>query len=187
MLPVVIGAGCLLLGGALSLWRAPSELAEKGRISVLTFLATFVAYGGLALSAFVAAWSSYWPIPIPNGPALAFGGSLAFVGATIYLAARLQFRSFRLIWGLAADRLVTTGVYRLSRNPQLVGWGLLLLGVAVLGRSGAALLLATLFWASCLVSVPLEERALERRYGAAYEAFRSSVPRFFGLARGGVG
>ena len=187
MLPVLVGAGCFLLGGALTLLRAPSELAEKGRLSVLTFLAAFVAYAGLALSAFIAAWYSYWPIPIPDGAALACGSFLAFVGATIYLAARLQFRSFQLTWGLAADRLVTTGVYRCSRNPQFVGWGLLLLGVAVLGRSGAALLLAAMFWASGLVSVPLEERALERKYGAAYDAFRSSVPRLFGLPRGGVG
>src|SRR6266540_2107487 len=169
MLPVVIGAGCRLLGGSLSLWRAASELSQKGRISVLTFLAAFIAYAGLGLSVFAAAWYSYWPIPIATGSASPLGGSLALVGAIVYIAARLQFRSFRLTWGLAADRLVTTGVYRLSRNPQLVGWGLLLLGVAVVGRSGAALLLATMFWASCLLSVPLEERALVRSYGAAYE------------------
>ena len=183
MLLILIGAGCFLLGGAFAFWRTPSELAEKGRTSVLTFLAAFIAYAGLWLSALAAAWTSYWPLPIPDGPALALGGALALVGGTVYLAARLQFRSFRLTWGLVADRLVTTGLYRFSRNPQLVGWGLLFLGVAVLGRSGAGLLLATMFSASCLVSVPLEERALRRRYGAAYEAFRSSVPRFFGLPR----
>ena len=180
---VVLGAGCFLLGGLLALWRAPSELAQKGRISVPTFVAAFVAYVGLWLSLFVAAWYSYWAIPIPDDAASAIGAFLAFVGAAIYLAGRLQFRSSRLAWGLATDRLVTTGIYRYSRNPQLVGWGLFSLGVAVLGQSGAALLLAAMLWVSSVVSVLVEERALERRYGAVYEEFKSSVPRFLGLPR----
>ena len=180
---LIVGAGCFLIGGALFLGRAPSELARKGRVSFFTFLAAFIAYAGLWLSVLVAAWHSYWPLPIPHESAWAFGGLLAFLGATVYLTARFQFRSFRLTWGLSAHRLVTTGLYRFSRNPQLVGWGLLLVGVALAGRSGAALLLAAMYSLSCLVSVPVEERALVRNYGAAYETFKSSVPRFFGLPR----
>lgn|SRR5262245_64254588 len=183
MFPIILGAGCFLLGGAVFLWRAPSELGANGRVSTFTFWAAFIAYAGLWLSAFAAAWFSYWPIAIPTGLALALGGALIGVGAVVYLAARVQFRSFRLTWGLVTDRLVTTGLYRFSRNPQLVGWALLFLGIAVLGRSGAGLLLAAMFSISCLVSVPVEERALARRYGPAYEAFRSSVPRFFGRPR----
>jgi protein-S-isoprenylcysteine O-methyltransferase Ste14 len=183
MVLVVLGAGCFLLGGILALWRAPSELSQKGRISVPTFLAAFIAYAGLWLSLFVAAWYSYWPIPIPDDAASAIGAFLAFSGAAVYLAGRLQFRSSRLAWGLATDRLVTTGIYRYSRNPQLLGWGLFSLGIAVLGQSGAALLLAALLWVSTHVSVRIEERALERRYGAVYEEFKSSVPRYLGMPR----
>jgi protein-S-isoprenylcysteine O-methyltransferase Ste14 len=184
MIAVIAGAACLLIGGAVALWRAPVEFAENGRLSSFTFLAAFVAFAGPVLCTFVAAWNASWPLAIPNGVALACGSTLILIGAAAHLTARIQFRSFRLAWGLSSDRLVTTGIYRYCRNPQLVGWALILLGVALFSRSGAALLLAAMFWASCLIYVPVEERFLERRYGSAYKQYKSSAPRYFGFPKG---
>lgn len=185
MIPVVIGLVCLALGGVVALWRAPSEFSEKGRISPITVAAVFIAFIGSILSTFVAAWYGYWPVEIPNGVAIAVGGIATAIGAAIYLTARIQFRSYRLAWGLSSDRLVTTGIYRYSRNPQLVGWALILLGVALINKSGAALLLATMFCVSCLIYVPVEERFMERRHGAGYREYKRTVPRYLGFPRDG--
>lgn len=183
MIPVIAGLVCLALGGVVALWRAPTEFSEQGRISPITVAAVFVAFIGTITCTFVAAWYGYWPIQIPGVLAIAAGGALAGIGAAIYLTARIQFRSYKLAWGLSSDRLVTNGIYRYSRNPQLVGWALILLGIATLNRSGAALLLATLFCVSCLIYVPVEERFLERRHGAGYRQYKRIVPRYLGLPR----
>lgn len=78
-----------------------------------------------------------------------------------------------------SSSLVTTGLFSISRNPMYVGLALLL--------TGWALLLGTLLpWAGLPIFVLLitelqirpEEAALERLFGAKYEGYRKSVPRW---------
>ncbi len=177
----VFGATCMLVAGAAALPRARRELSEVGGISCVTLLLALVAYGGLGASAIAAAYVSEWPLAFPVPAAAIGGGALLAAGALLYGTARLQFRSFRLTWGLSTDRLVTDGVYAWSRNPQSVGWALVLLGAGLMGRSGSTLALAILYWTSCLVWVPLEERALHDQLGKHYDDYRKRVPRYFGV------
>lgn len=76
-----------------------------------------------------------------------------------------------------SDALITTGVYRYVRHPlyaglsfSVVGVGLTL-GSRLLIAGGAVWLFVTWVW-----SVG-EERDLMRRFGSAYEVYRSSTPR----------
>jgi protein-S-isoprenylcysteine O-methyltransferase Ste14 len=64
--------------------------------------------------------------------------------------------------------LITTGIYAYSRNPQNLGWGVALFGVALIRRSGFALLLALLFLCFFRRYVHAEERYLERMFGDDY-------------------
>ena len=96
----------------------------------------------------------------------------------------MEFRSLARISGRRRDRLVRTGVYRWTRNPQNVGWGLLLLGVAIYGQSAAGLLLAVEFWIAFRLYVPWEEQFLERTYREDWQRYRETTPRFFGLPAG---
>lgn len=180
MIFLVIGACCLLVGVAVALTRARFESIQSGKLSSSTFLLLFLAHAGFGLSALLAAWWEAWPLPLPTFHARAIGFLIALVGATIYVAARLVFRSFRRTWGLASDRLVIRGVYRFSRNPQSVGWAVFLVGVGIAGRSTVALILAALYWAGCLIWLPVEEKTLEQRFGARYRAYRRAVPRYIG-------
>lgn len=82
--------------------------------------------------------------------------------------------------GLETNVLITVGVDRYSRNPQNAGWGLALLGVALLGNSGLALLLAAMFWLMFRIYIPLEEKYLEQVFGAAYREYCAKTPRFLG-------
>ena len=132
----------------------------------------------------LASFQSVWQIPLTGPVALALGAGIGAFGASLYLSARIRFRSFRLTWGLTTDRLVTGGIYRFSRNPQSVGWLLFLVGVGVACRSGAGLFLAGAFLVSCFVWLPVEERILFRRFGEEYRRYRDSVPRYLGLPRG---
>ena len=102
------------------------------------------------------------------------------VGAVLYLAGIGAFGSFKRMSGLDSSRLVTTGIYAWSRNPQNVGWALFLLGFGVAARSGVALLLAGLFWLAFRSYLPLEEEMLRQRFGSEYEKYCKRVRRYFG-------
>ncbi len=75
--------------------------------------------------------------------------------------------------------LVTTGVYRLSRNPMYLGLALVLCGWAAWLSNLAAAALVTVFvvYMNRYQIVP-EERALCERFGNRYEAYRDSVRRW---------
>ena len=180
---LILGSVVLVLPGVWVRRRANNEFEEHGRLSTQTFVVLFVALVGYAGIMLLAAWNSMWLLPIDRRVALLTGGAAAAVGAAVYLAARVQFRCFRLTWGLDSSRLVTTGIYRFSRNPQTVGAVLFWTGTALLGRSGVALLLAGLLWLAFLVWLPVEEQILERTFGQDYRRYQGRTPRFLGFPR----
>lgn len=80
----------------------------------------------------------------------------------------------------AAALTITFGTYRFSRHPQLMGWALVLLGVALWGRLWLALSLAALYLIRIALLMPAEERKLIGLYGQAYRNCQKRTPRFFG-------
>ena len=180
---LIAGLAILIIPGAWAFSRAERELVGSGRLSTVTFAAALVAYVGHATVTLIAAWTAAWPMPLGRSTALIGGGLLAITGGAIYLVARLQFRSFRLTWGLQTNRLITGGIYRLSRNPQVLGAVLFLLGIAVLGRSAVAVALSVVVFLASIAWVPREERVLEELFGDRYRQYRAATPRFLGIPR----
>ena len=81
-----------------------------------------------------------------------------------------------------ATVLVTTGVNAVSRNPMYVGMAGLLVANAVRLGSWTALLPVAAFTVFIdRVQVAAEEPALLANFGADYEAYRRSVPRWLDL------
>jgi protein-S-isoprenylcysteine O-methyltransferase Ste14 len=76
------------------------------------------------------------------------------------------------------DQLVDRGPYAFSRNPMYVAWTLGYLGVALVASSAWLLLLLPAVLVATQVVVLGEEGALERRFGAAYRSYKSSVRRY---------
>jgi Phospholipid methyltransferase len=77
------------------------------------------------------------------------------------------------------ERIVTTGVYGWTRNPMYLGHQIFLAGLALTTRSplAATLFVAHIPWFTARARD--DERELEVRFGAAYESYRRSVPRWF--------
>ena len=120
----------------------------------------------------------------PNIP-----GAVAWpVGVVLAVAGGLLARSFFRAFGRAGTpvnvhspttALVTTGPYRISRNPAYLGLALAYAGIAVLAR--APWLFATLVPALVVVDrmvIAREERYLERRFGDDYLRYKSRVRRW---------
>lgn len=109
--------------------------------------------------------------------------ALASAGAGVALAGVVGFRRARTTVNPVrpgeASALVTSGVYRASRNPMYVGFGLALLGWATALAHPLALLGAPAFgvYLTRFQIVP-EERALRAEFGPAFEAYARRVRRW---------
>lgn len=110
------------------------------------------------------------------------GGTLLLLGAGVILAGSERFRRLGTAtrpWR-SSTRLVTTGIYRVTRNPMYLGMAILYAGLAILFDSFTALLLLPV--AILLIRTQViarEERYLLDKFGADYDAYKQDVPRWF--------
>nr|WP_093137983.1 isoprenylcysteine carboxylmethyltransferase family protein [Pseudoxanthomonas sp. GM95] len=123
------------------------------------------------------------PLQFPS-PALHWMGVvLMLAGVALNLLPKRGFRrvgtTVNPMRPAASTQLVTTGVYRYSRNPMylghvlvLIGWGLWLQTAWVLPA-----VLLQLAWLRALQIGP-EERALDQRFGDVYRAYCAQVRRW---------
>jgi protein-S-isoprenylcysteine O-methyltransferase Ste14 len=140
----------------------------------------------IALLAACAMWlvSRSAPLPgVPDDIAILAAGTLALAGVAIALAGVITFRqaSTTVHPGKPQETsaLVTSGVYRMSRNPMYLGLLLVLLGLAVLLSSAWSLAgpVAFVLYISRFQILP-EERVLLAKFGEAYAGYKSRVRRW---------
>ena len=111
---------------------------------------------------------------------------VAGVGLLLCLAAMLAFRSVGRVVGVTNDQLVESGPYRLSRNPQGLGFGLFWLGYAVLQPSPWSATGFVVYALMMHAMVRLEEQHLRRRFGEPCSSYLARTPRYLGLPRRGA-
>jgi protein-S-isoprenylcysteine O-methyltransferase Ste14 len=129
-----------------------------------------------------------WSFPPPLRPlssvlgASLVGSGLALLISTVRLFARAGGGTLAP-WD-PTQKLVVRGVYRRVRNPMISGVFLILLGEAVGFRSFVLFGWFLVFLIGNLIHIPLvEEPALERRFGEAYQAYAEAVPRWIPRTR----
>jgi protein-S-isoprenylcysteine O-methyltransferase Ste14 len=123
-------------------------------------------------------WGS---LGLPGSLRFGLGAPLALLGVGM------------LLWGVRAlstqgslglgSRLVRSGPYRYSRNPQYVSIFLLLGGWALLSASRPALWACLGASAWYFLAPFVEEPWLRAQFGGEYETYTRAVPRFLGLPR----
>lgn len=125
-----------------------------------------------------------WPIPIGGLATIVIGLTVSILGSYLTLAGVAEFGSIRKVSGLEISKLVTTGIYRYSRNPQFLGFYLVLFGVSVVGSSGFALFLVVLavIYGHYYI-VKYEEPYLMKVFGEEYIRYISKTSRYFGFPR----
>jgi protein-S-isoprenylcysteine O-methyltransferase Ste14 len=117
----------------------------------------------------------------PNGSALAVG--LTFVALGFLLAA-FSARVFHhagteVVPGHPATTLVTTGPYKITRNPIYIGMTLVYFGLALVMTSIWVLLLLIPVLMILQKGVVMQEESyLKRRFGTAYRRYQAHVPRW---------
>lgn len=123
------------------------------------------------------------PLPLPLGAGLRWLVGVALVVAGLALVAAAQ----RLFNGIGQDpkpwtttpEIVTTGVYRYTRNPMYVAMGVAQAGLAMLFDNAWMLLLVPVTWAVIArIAIGHEEAYLERKFGEVYLAYKRSTRRW---------
>jgi len=131
-----------------------------------------------------AAWAARWRVPLgfvlaiaylvfsqPTWPLLLAGGSIALLGLVVrgWAAGVLE----------KNQSLATSGPYRYTRNPLYLGSALTGTGLAIAGSSVVMMLaFAALFLIVYGPVMGREEHLLRQRFGAVYDGYAASVPRF---------
>jgi len=87
----------------------------------------------------------------------------------------------RRSFGRQTGSLYTRGLYKFSRNPQLVGCACVLLGYILLWPSWTGFLWAGLWPVITHFMVQGEEQHLDRIFGEEYRAYCSRTPRYIGF------
>jgi protein-S-isoprenylcysteine O-methyltransferase Ste14 len=171
----------------LTLWAIMAVRSDYAKHQILTNFTTVVVWVAYLFHAGVVIWAASlntWIVRFPKWLTIPAGTILVLFGMAIITIAILNFRTFQRMSGLQTDRLITDGIYAWSRNPQNLGWGLVLVGVALLGRSGFALLLSVLFGLAVhIYIVLLEEPYLEHVYGYTYRNYCAKTARYLGIPR----
>lgn len=180
---VVVGTAT----GVATLGRMIREFRRDGALSRPTAALLDALY--VAHFAGVWSWASDDParLRLPADVARVAGTAAAVSGALMMGAGMRLFPTGTQINARGDEELVTDGIYRYSRNPQYVGWSLVVAGVALARRSPRGLALAALYPVAVRAWVPHEEQHLRRAFGDEFEEYLRVSARWFGPPRGSPG
>jgi protein-S-isoprenylcysteine O-methyltransferase Ste14 len=123
-------------------------------------------------------WWLFWFAKTPaNLVQKSLGSLLVFIGMGLALVAMTRLGMAKTM-GRKVEGLQLSGLYRYCRNPQLVGGGLAVVGIAVLWPSVYALGWVLAYGLIGHWMVLAEEEHLGKVYGQSYAQYCLHVPRY---------
>ena len=123
----------------------------------------------------------FFMINLPAGQFLSIVGCIVLVLALAMTLSALYFMRNSWRVGILTDQkteLITSGVYKISRNPYFVSYGLLLVGVFLIYPSVVLLIMAIAQMLSFHRMILDEEKFLQKIHGEVYRKYRQSVSRY---------
>lgn len=140
----------------------------------------------LLVAAFAAAWILHRQLPLPwpgldDWPARAVGIGFGIVGvALIFWSIRtLQQHETTFLPHRQSDALVTSGPYRIVRNPIYLGDVFVLFGLAEISKNIWLVIAAIAFAAAVTwLSILPEEAHLEAHFGDKYREYKAKTRRW---------
>lgn len=178
---ILVFATLALLAGTAALLMTTRDFTVGTTFRPVTAVAIYAGWACHAAAFVAAVVLDPYRLDVAPLPMALVGVVIAVAGVALFVLSVRLFHSFGHVTGTEVGGLVTSGAYRISRNPQYTGWVLLLVGVAVAARSALALALALSVVVAMRIWIPQEERHLEEEFGEEYLRYRREVPRFLRL------
>ena len=133
------------------------------------------------LIAAAVSYAAGWP-RVPGLPIVVVGMGLVTAGVVLAASSALLFRSEGTELNPTSStnaRLVTSGPFRLTRNPMYLGLVLVTLGIAAwVGAWPMFLAPVATFATANWVHIPFEEAKMRRQFGVAFDEYARSVRRW---------
>jgi protein-S-isoprenylcysteine O-methyltransferase Ste14 len=110
-----------------------------------------------------------------------FGLALTFIGFLLGIGAFMEFRKARTTLDPhgSAKQLVTSGIYRWTRNPIYLGFLLMVIGLPLNSGVIWGVVLAPFYMMTMSrLVIEKEETYLERKFGKTYTSYTSHVRRW---------
>jgi protein-S-isoprenylcysteine O-methyltransferase Ste14 len=149
--------------------------------AAVRFPPPFVPVMALALGVVVHLWLLPFSLPMGNGFRYATATLLLAVGLGLMAAAFGLFRRTGQDpkpWE-STPEIISTGIYRYTRNPMYVSMGLLQAGIGVALANGWVVLSVPVVWGVIYaIAIRHEEAYLETKFGSAYTEYKESVRRW---------
>ena len=183
LLAVYLISALLLLVASLVVFRifVRRDYRRKGRLmpfSTLLEVLIFAVHGTFTYIYI----PSDWPA-LHDGLILTVVGVVSLgVGLAIVITALIGL-GLRRSLGQEANVLKQPGLYRATRNPQIVGYALVVSGYAALWPSWLALGWVALYAVIAHTVVFTEEEHLRNTHGQEYVQYCKQVPRYLGFCR----
>ena len=159
-----------------------NDYLKKSKLSPLSYILEFVVFAVHANLMYL-----FIPVKWPDLPSLPEDLTLKILflvilclGLVILLIAWFGLGSKRS-FGQDKNKLNTSGIYKYSRNPQLVEYGIILISFALLYLSWYSLGWFVQYLIISYLMIRSEEEFLNLRYGKEYEKYFSDVPRVIKL------
>ncbi len=182
---VYLAIAALVLVAAYFIFRRVGrDYREHGELTPSTAtlqVAIFVAYACLVQAGYV---GTDWPRLHDTGLPFMLGVLCMASGLVTVVAAVGVFGVRRMV-GREVNVLKQSGTYRWSRNPQLVGGWLFMLGFTLLWSMWYvyAVVLVVVYAAMGHMMVLTEEEHLRRVFGEEYVRYCERVPRYIGFPK----
>ena len=149
----------------------------------LTFLAGFSQFGIFAIHGFLLYLPNFlftnWPAIEVGTISFLTGFIVCSVSLLILILGFVNLGSFLRTMGINSNKLKVSGIYKYSRNPQILGYGLLLAGFGVLWPSWY-IFAGLISYAFIIHKMVLtEEIHLENLYADKYVSYCNKTPRYF--------
>jgi len=180
----VLIVSCLLLGVGYIIFRkiVRNDYLKRNKLSTLSSVLEFLFF---ALHA--SAMYFYLPVAWPELPSVAdntvlFSISIIaiIIGLVIVLLAMVPL-GYKRVMGSESKDLKINGLYNYSRNPQLVGYGLVLIGFCLSYIEFLSIIWFVIYLVVSRWMVQSEEEYLIKKYGEDYKKYSYKVPRYIGL------
>lgn len=180
---IYIASASILLSSGFLIFRVVirRDYQRNGRLTPLSAALESILFFLLGTSAYIFVPGD-WPTVHARVVNMIFGWSciICGLGAAIIAISQLGLsRSF----GINANMLKQTSFYRLTRNPQVLGFVIAVIGFVILWPSWYAVGWAAQFLILAHVAVVTEEEHLRNRYGNEYSAYCKRVPRYIWLRK----
>lgn len=181
-LPNIILTSLALIIIAIFIFRKVAEdYKEKGRLSILSTVLEFVIFFLHGMSSYIFLDSDINKINLGNP--LPLLGLFLMIFGLIFTIVSMAGLGFKKSCGQTVDSLAILGFYKYSRNPQIVFYGFVIIGYALLWPSWSGIIWIVLYFIIAHIMVKTEEIHLLRVHGKEYRRYCEQTPRYINFPK----